>query len=193
MKKVAIGALAFLLVFGTTALAGDRCVTIHGHHDWHDDADLDEVEIDLDGDVVVLEHERFDNGPVEITKEYELFVDDRQVKLDAERQEMVRDYYDLVTDIHDEAKAIGWEGAKVGVEGAKLGVTAIGRLVKMLLTSYDEDDFERDMERDAEEIEKRAESLEEQAEVIEEMAYDLEDLTYLMFDEVDELRDLDWF
>ncbi len=70
---------------------------------------------------------------------------------------------------------------------------AIGRLMKMVFTSYDEDDFERDMERDADEIEAQASKLEDRAKIIERMADDLEYVTEDLFDNVPELRRLEWF
>ena len=130
---------------------------------------------------------------MEITEEYELFVNDRQVKLDADQQKLVEEFHVLAIDIVDHGKNLGWEGAKIGVSGAKLGMKAIGRVFKMLFTSYDEDDFERDMERDAEALEARAEKLESKAEIIEKMADDLEYVTEEMFDSIPELSELEWF
>jgi hypothetical protein len=89
MKQVVIGAVAFLVIFGTTSVAGDRGVTVYHYGDRDDDSRLDAVNIDLDGDVVVLEHEHLDNGPVEITKDHRLLVDGKEVKLDAEQERMV--------------------------------------------------------------------------------------------------------
>ena len=134
-----------------------------------------------------------EDGSVILTEDYELYVNDRQVNLTPEQQELVEEFHVLVFEMVDEAKYIGWEGAKVGVSGAKLGMKAIGRLFKMIFTNYDEDDFERDMERDAELLEIKAEKLEDKARVIERKARDLEDITDVLFDEVPELRKLDWF
>ncbi len=85
------------------------------------------------------------------------------------------------------------EGLAIGIEGAKLGISAIGRVLRMAFTDYDEDDLERDMERGAEVIEAKAEVLEDRAKELEEMAEDLQDLTYEMCEEIPALTALDWF
>ena len=155
--------------------------------------DIGDIDIELEDGSVILTEEGEVENVVEITEDYELYVNDRQVNLTPEQQDLVEEFHVLVFEMVDEAKYIGWEGAKVGVSGAKLGMKAIGRLFKMIFTSYDEDDFERDMERDAELLEVKAEKLEDKARIIEKKARDLEDITEELFDDVPELRRLGWF
>jgi hypothetical protein len=164
------------------------------HRTYHYDRDDDMVvRLDMEDDDIILEHKRFDDPRVVITKDHELLIDGKKVDLTADQQEMVAEYYKLVADVKEIGLDIGWEGAKIGLEGAKLGAKAVGRVLKMIFTRYSEDDLEYDMDRDAELIEEKAERLEKKAEYIEELAMDLEDLTYEMFDEIDELKELEWF
>ena len=193
MRKIFI--VLFLALFAVSGVhAGKRVIYEHDIDiDQHDVEFSDDINIDIDDGSVILEEEGGDYNTVEITEEYELFVNDRQVKLDQDQQELVKEFHVLVTDIVSEGKSLGWEGAKIGVSGAKLGMKAIGRIFKMLFTDYDEDDFERDMERDAEVLEARAEKLEDRAEVIEDMADDLDYVAKELFEAVPELRELEWF
>ncbi|MFZ5980612.1 MAG: hypothetical protein ACOYVF_08250 [Candidatus Zixiibacteriota bacterium] len=191
MKKILILLIAVLFAFGS-AQAGKRIVYETDSGD-HDVEVSDYVNIDIDDGSIFLEEEGGDYNTVEINEEYELFVNDRQVKLDSEQQKLVEEFYVLAMDIVREGKSLGWEGAKIGVSGAKLGMKAVGRIFKMLFTNYDEDDFERDMERDAEILEAKAEKLEDRAENIEDMADDLKYVTEEMFDIIPELRELEWF
>jgi chaperonin cofactor prefoldin len=79
------------------------------------------------------------------------------------------------------------------MEGAKLGLKAVGGVFKMMLTSYDGDDLDRDMEWEAEKLEKKAKRLEEKAEDIEELAEDLERIVEEMNETIPEIGELDWF
>lgn len=139
--------------------------------------------------LTAVEHADFE---VEITREYDLYVDGKRITLDDDQRRLVQDYYDLLFEVAYHARDIKWEGAKIGVKGAGIGVKAIGGLVKMLFTSYDEDEFERDMEREAEKIEEDAEKIEDRAERLEQMAYDLQDRFDSMVAGIPELGELDW-
>jgi hypothetical protein len=190
MKKLALLLLVFALMIGSTAWAG-HSYTIHSSSHTYDEYD-NKVDIDMEDGSILITNED-DDVTVEITEDHELLVDDDGVSLDAEQQKLVAAFYTEVVDIREQGIAVGWEGAKIGMDGAKLGAKAIGRLIKMLLTRYDEDDMERDMERDADKIEVKAELLEVKAEVLEKLAHQIEEHTFELFDTVDELKELDWF
>ena len=76
--------------------------------------------------------------------------------------------------------------------GAGMGMKAIGGVFKLLLTSYDEDDLENEMEREESKIERRAEELEDRADELEEKVEDMEDVFDEMFETIPALRELDW-
>ncbi|MEE8577157.1 MAG: hypothetical protein V3T31_07860 [candidate division Zixibacteria bacterium] len=191
MKVLAVSVLALLLLVGLPVTSDSRdhvrCVSIH--HEGH----LNNVSIDIDDGVIILTHDGRRRETVEITEDYELYVNDEKIDLDEDQQVLVTEYYELGMDIVACAKRIGWEGAKIGVSGAKLGLNAVGNVFKLIFTNYDTDDFEREMEREAARLEARAEVLEEKAEVIEDMAIELEDIAYDMNREIPQLRALDWF
>jgi len=199
MKKFVIILIVILFAFGSVYAGKYKKAKDDDEHSYtyviSDDkiAEIDDINIEIeDGSVILSEESTFENV-VEITEDYELYVNDRQVKLTPEQQDLVEEFHVQVFEVVDEAKYLGWEGAKIGVSGAKLGMKAISRLFKMVFTSYDEDDFERDMERDAELLEGKAEKLEDKAKVIEKMADDLKFITEELFDDVPELRRLEWF
>lgn len=184
----AMTALLLIAIAGT-AVGGD----IHYEPDWDDkDCVFENHAVQVDKQTLFLtavEHEDFE---VEITPDYDLYVDGNRVELNDEQKRLVQDYYDLLFEIAYHAHDIKWEGAKIGMKGAGVGVKAIGGLVKMLFTSYDEDEFERDIERAAEKIEKEAEKLEDRAETLENMAYDLQDRFDVMIGGIPALQELDW-
>ena len=190
MKILLVLCLAVLTA--DSVLGGSR--TRHRDRDsWHHDQS-EHISIDIKhGDVVIKHREGRERCEVEITEEYELFIDGEKVETDEEQTKLLGEYHQLVHDIHDNAKEIGWEGARIGVDGAKIGLKAGIGVLKMLFTSYDEDDLDRDLERATAKIEQRAEELEEKAEVIEIMAEDLEDLTYDLSEAIPELDELGWF
>lgn len=158
------------------------------HGDWFFD---DWASFDIDDGSIILEYRDRHHTTVEITEDYQLFVDDEIIDLNDEQQELVREFYDGSMDVIERAIDIGWKGAAIGAEGAKIGIAAVAGLIKVLLTSYEMEDFEYDIEQQAEELEEKAEILEKHAEVIEEMADDLEDIYRQMCRDIPELKDID--
>ena len=151
-----------------------------------------ELEIDDDGTIILTDKD-YGDGTVEITRNYELYVNGERIETSDRQKEMLEEYYENINRLIVYAKRIGIEGAKIGVEGAKVGAKAIVGVLKMIFTDYDEDDLEDDIEDDAEEIEEMAEKLEKEADGLELLADDLEDLHHDLKDEFPELRELGWF
>jgi len=155
---------------------------------------IDNVSIQYRHGTVFITPE-YDNedGEVEITRDYELYVNGRRIRLNKEQEELAADYHETVRSIYKEAVNIGWEGAKIGAEGTALGIKAVVGVFRLLSPDYDEDDLERDLEREAEKLEEKAEDLEEVAEEIEDMTDDLKYAHRKMRGEIKELRQLRWF
>jgi len=193
MRKFVIMAAILLLSFSVAFGAGSKMkkhsvITSTSHnYEW------DNINFDLDGSTLVITNHGRHYDQVEITEDYELFVNGDRVNLNDDQQILVKDFYIQSMSIVKIAKNMGIEGAKIGVEGAKLGMKAIGGLIKMLLTDYDEDDLDRYLEEESEKIEEKAEVLEEQAEELEEIADELEYLAEEMIEEIPELEELNWF
>jgi Rad3-related DNA helicase len=149
-----------------------------------------DVSIDYDDGVMVMDF-RDRDVLVEITPEYQLYVNDERVKLDDHQQELVRDFYDLSQQVIDEAVVIGAEGAKIGVHGAAIGLQSLSGLLRVILTDYDTDDLERDLERESDRLEAKAKKLEKKAERLEKKANRLEERWGTMCDRIPELDGLD--
>jgi hypothetical protein len=189
MKRILIFLIVFLFITAIPTLAGHRNYN-YSILDGHTFA-MDDIQVDLEDDGIVLYNE-FTDDEIEITENYELIVNDNEIKLDAEQRELVKEYHTLVYGIVDEAVQIGLEGGKIGLAGAGMGLKALGGVFKLLLSSYDEDDLENEMEREEAKIEQRAEELEERANELEEKVEDMEDVFDEMFETIPELRELDW-
>jgi hypothetical protein len=153
--------------------------------------EADDIHVSIDDGSVILTHE-YEDDEIEITDDYELYINGHMIKTDSRQRELVREYHTLVYRIKDCAVEIGLKGAKIGVEGARIALQAIGGVLKMLFTAYDEDDLDRDMEEATREIEYKAELLEDEAEEIEDMAEDIEDVWYDMQEEIPEIGALGW-
>jgi len=154
---------------------------------------LDNVEIEIKNDVLIFTCEYDHDLYVEITSDHELYISGKRIYLDRYQRRLVRDYYNHFMEIIERAKEIGFEGVKIGVEGAKIGLFAVKEAMKMLISDYDQDDFEKAIEERAEDLEGRSEELEELADDLEEIADEFEDLHQTMKGEISELNDLDWF
>jgi hypothetical protein len=154
---------------------------------------LNEAHIDINNDIIVLTC-KYDNEQwVEITPDYNLYVNGYHVRLNRYQQRLVEEYYDNFMDIIEQAKQLGKEGALIGVKGAKIGIIATAGALKMLVSNYDSDDIEEDLEGETSELEECAEKLEELAEELEEAAEAFEDIHYTMKDEIKDLNELEWF
>jgi len=182
---------AIILLFSISVLA-EEVPKKYKHKNFHIDC-LQEAEVDIDNDVIVFTCEYDHDLWVEITPDYDLYVNGEHIELNRRQQRMVAEYYDNFMEIIDQAKVIGKEGAKIGMEGAKIGLAAAGAALKMLACDYDSDDLEEEISDDVEALEERAEELEEMAEELEERADEFEDLHYSMKREIRALNKLAWF
>ncbi len=193
MKRLSIYLLMGLLLFafvGPVEGKTSKYKKSNRDYDRYDSKTSIDIE---DGSVIVEYDDRKTYDKIEITEDYELFINDDLIDCNADQTKLVKEFHTKVFKIKKYAVNIGWEGAKIGAEGAKLGLKAIGRVIKLISADYDSDDLERDMERDAKKIEKKADKLEKKAEIIERMVEDLDDLAYEMKEEIPELDELDWF
>jgi len=187
--------LVVILIAYPSLNAGSRNHFVR-HVTWQSDdrPDRSHLEIDLeDGTLVITYEDRRDYSTVEITEEYELYIDGQHIKTDKDQKKLLREYYELVVRFEDAIIDIGKEGARIGISGAALGLKAVGGVFRLLSPHYDSDDLERDLEREAEKIEKKAEKLERQAEKIEDMVDELDDIAWELTRQITELDDLGWF
>jgi hypothetical protein len=192
MKRVTLILLVLLLassmVFATgTVFRGQHKDKIGCH--FTGKVDLD---VDYDDGTLIITKRGYQAATIEITQDYELYIDGRLIKTNAHEKELLGEFYELTLDLVDRAYDIGTEGAEIGIAGAKIGLQALGGLFKAMLSEYEIDDLEKDLELDAEILEERAEILEEQAEDLEDMADELEELAEELIDEIPELEELDW-
>ena len=190
MKNVIILLFLGILVIAPATFARNHHVyysSSHHHNDF-----LDGVDLDIDHHSIVLTNEEYDDNVIEITRDYELYINDDRIDLDPKQEELVHAFYDQTFELIDTAKAIGLEGARIGMAGAKVGINALVGLVKLLSPNYDTDDLEADIDRQAAKIEARADELEARAEQVEDMADDVEKSFDRMMDDIPALRDLGW-
>ena len=195
MKNIIILIIACLLLLATLPAFGrgnhhdydiGDCSYIHDNHSFNVDFD--------DGTLVIYGEGRRGRGDeVEITREYELYINGDHIKTDQAQRALLKSYYHQMEDLIDRAKDIGLEGGKIGIAGAKIGLKAVSGVFKMLLTDYTEEEFEDDIEMESEELEEWAEELEEEAEELEEVAEELDEMQEELAEEIPELDDLGWF
>ena len=190
MKKWITGVILLMGIF-TSASANDHELVLYAGNRIDS---VDDVRIRFrDECVTITPKDRFWNERVEITKNHDLYINGKRIRLNGHERRMVGDYYRLTDDILWQAKRVGQKGARIGAEGAKLGLTAVVNLVKLLDSDYTTEHYERDIEKKAKAIERKSEDLEEEAEEIEDMADDLKRLHRSMRRKIDELNRLRWF
>jgi hypothetical protein len=153
---------------------------------------FDDFRVKLDDDEVLIYPEYANNKHLRITDEYDLYVNDEKIDINIEQREFLEKYHKLITKIYDDAMDIGIEGAKIGVKGAAIGTKAISGVLKMMFTSYDSDDLERDIEYEAELLEEEAEELEEIAEELEDRSDEIEKYYYSLKKVIPLLKKYRW-
>ena len=191
MKRLFLILCFVILIFPLASADNETCQRFRSHD--HNYVHLEDVSIDIDEDVVIIRRNDHGSVSVKITDGDELYIDGHRVELDPQQQKLVRDYYKRALEMTEYAKDIGLAGAEVGIEGAKIGLRAAGKALSLIFTDYDEEDFEREIERETKKIEAKAAKLEDRADKLEEMASDLEDLQEQLADEIPALDELDWF
>ena len=153
MKK-AIFILLVGLLLSASLYAYDDDRQVHrfsGSHKWYGSM-LDNIDVDIDGgDILMIEKGR-DRNKVVITKDHQLIINGKKVKLDDDQQKKVIKFHDLTFALIDYAKEVGIEGAKIGVAGAAVGLEAVVKLFKLLDSEYDTEDYEREIEAKADAI-----------------------------------------
>lgn len=152
------------------------------------------LSIDFDDDgTLCLEHRAGKRDVVEITADYTLYINHRRIKTDDEADALLEEYYHQTKQLVAEAKKIGLKAGKIGLRGGALGLSAVSGVLRVFLTDYDGEDFERDLEYEAEKLEAEAEKLEDDADELEEIADEIEGIADELSREVPELRRLRWF
>lgn len=191
MKRVPVLLVAVLMFAFISAGSAQGGKLFHDHHG----CDLfngDDISIDFEDGTLIIECEEYDDI-VEITEDYELYINGDEIEVDRDQKKLLKKYHDSFEDILDMAEEIGLEGARIGARGAKLGIKAVANIVKLVLEDYDSDDLERELEKEADKIEAQAEKLEKKAEKLEDIADDFEKTHRKLRKSIDELDDLEWF
>jgi len=190
MKTAIIISCMLIFAFGSVIAYDERTEINWGHHWTNFLSDNMEIEID-DGTIIITRHS-YHSDVIEITEDYELYINDRHIKTNKEQKELLGKFHTKSVILVEEAEEIGYKGAKIGVKGAKLGIKAIGGVFRLLSSEYEADDLEEEMDIEAEKLEKEADALEEQADELEDIADELEDLADEMVQNIPELEELDW-
>jgi hypothetical protein len=193
MKAFSIVLLAALLAVPSVAFGHSRHYHSSTSHSRSVSVSTDLLDdgsrsIDFKGKKVVIKYDSGTPRRVEINERYELRVDGSLVKLNADQQKLVGEFYEKTQQLVTDAKAIGLEGAAIGAQGVGVAAAALTGVVNMLFTSYTSDDLERDVDRKAAKIEAKADRLEAKADKLEMLADDVQNLYDQMEDSIPELR-----
>jgi hypothetical protein len=188
MKK-SMPILVLMIVSAMVLAAGADC-RAHCRHDG--DRTFRDKSIDLEDGTLKIEHD--DEGwIVEITEDYELYVNGERVKTDRHEKKLLRRYYRDYEKIEDMAGELGREASKIGRAGVKAGAIAVACVARLVIDGFDDDDIDIDIDIDTEAIEKMAEKLEKKAEKIEDLADDLEKTHRKLRKSIPELGELEDF
>lgn len=151
---------------------------------------MKDADIDIDNETIKIHDDDYE---VEITEDYNLYVNGKYIETNSHQKRLVKEYHGLIFEIIDRAKEVGLEGARLGIDGAKIGLHAIAGVFKLLSDDYDSEDLEAELEIKADELEEKAAELEKEAKDLEYLASDLEDLHAELKEEIPELEELDTF
>jgi len=167
---------------------GERSVTVKSFSTF----EADDARFHLGKDEIVISHLNDPYEEIRITSDRRMYLDDEEIPLTPPQQDLVGEFYQISYEIRAEAKGIAKEGITLGLKGAKLGLQAVGAAMKMLFTEYDEEQFDRDMEIEAEKLEAHGEQIEKRAKHLEDMVEQWEELGRQMKSEIGPLRNMEW-
>jgi hypothetical protein len=173
MKHPLNVAIITALIFSISVFAYDGKKHKRNQYGFHN---YENINVDMEDNTLIITSNEDDEIVMEITEDYDLYLNGKEINLNAHQQELVKRYYHQWADIIDMAVVVGKKGAKIGIQGAKLGVKAVANLFKLIRSDYDTEDYEAEIEAAAEKIEAKAEKLEIEAEVIEELAEELNEI-----------------
>ena len=63
---------------------------------------------------------------VEITPDFDLYVETEKIEMDERQKGIVKDYYEAQYILFSTRNSIGAKGVQIGIEGVELAVTAVG-------------------------------------------------------------------
>ncbi len=192
MKKIIMLVVMSLLVCAS-AQAEDRYHSRRWDYNDNNRHQVNDISYDISNDGTLSITPDRGRGEIEITADYDLYIDHKRIELDRAQRKLVRNYYRQSLDLIEQAEKVGLQGAKIGVQGAALGVQATSGVLRALFTDYDTDDLERDLEYQADLLEEKAGKLEDKADGIGELAGELEKLAEKMNDEIPAIRRVRWF
>jgi len=190
MKKI-VTLSVLLLLLSVSYSADGKWSNCKAHI--HDAGFMEDVTIDFDDDALLISWQDDLDEKVEITGDYELYVNGKHIQTNKHQKELLRIYYDEMVELVQEAERIGMQGAALGVKGAEMGVIAATKALKVIFTDYDSEEMEEELEREAEKLEKKAKKLESRADDLEEMVEDLENIHIELKENISELNNLEWF
>ena len=185
-KRMSLVVLALVLFAALTMSVQAHKVCRHD-----DDWTFKNKHIEFEDGTLTIENEDED-WIVEITDDYDLYVNGDRVKVDRKQKKLLRRDYRDYEDIEEMAAEIGEEAAKIGVAGAKIGVAAAACVAKIFLEDFD-CDIDIDIDIDEDELEKMTDKLQKKADKIEDKADDLEKTHRKLRKSIPELGDLEDF
>ena len=146
-----------------------------------------------DDDLIVCDRDT-DKYLVEITANNDLYVESKKIVLNSRQKRLVQEYYEAQHILFSKRNAIGAKGIHIGIESVKLAATAVSGVVELALSGFDEqveEEFEKEMETQSEELEKHAEGIEDDADDFEYQVDQTNKINRLLTREIDNLYYID--
>ncbi|MBN1971212.1 MAG: hypothetical protein JXR48_05250 [Candidatus Delongbacteria bacterium] len=151
----------------------------------------EEIVIEFEGKDLHFYNKDYDDEII-LKKDLRLYINDFEITTNEKTSEYLSDFYKRTEFIYDEVENLKDDGIDIGLDGGALGISAIAGVFKMLLPDYDSDDFERDIEIEAEKIESKAKVLEKRGQRLEKAVNRLENDLEKLKEIIPELNELKW-
>ncbi len=151
---------------------------------------LDFVDVDLDGDDLVLRCRNDNAVNVVIRSDYSLWIKDSEVELTGRQKKLVMDFYNETFSLVQDALRLAKKGTRLGVKGATLGLSAAFEAIVAAIMGEDEDAIEERVTKKTDKIEAEAKRLEAEAKILEDRADNVTELLEKLFDRIPALSEL---
>ena len=190
MKRKIVFFVLIVIFAVNLGIAGTNEVDIDIGDDFNS-IQLDSAEYKFEKDWVYIYRIDDDNMYIKITSDKELFINGERINIGFWDKRLLHKYYKNLRKVKRMSQELAQKGSELGLKGGEMALEAILKMPLILLDGTDE--YEQEIEAEADKIEKEADKLEKRGEEIEEIADKVGKYKKKLKAKIEALDALEWY